>query len=83
MNVVCDGAGNLGLIVLNGQPNVLRKGDGIFYNWELLVEGTWSGGTTTMATFDNELETFSWHDHEIEFTGNAYAINPELDEWTE
>lgn len=83
MNVVCDGAGNLGLIVNAGNPFLLRKGEGIFYNYELLVEGTWSGGTTTMQTFDVEPEMFEWHDHEFEFTGNAWVINPELEQWSE
>lgn len=83
MNVVCDGAGNLGLLVTGGNSYLLRKGEGIFYNYEPLVEGTWSGGTTIMSTFDVEPEMFEWHDHEFEFTGNAWVIDPGLEEWTE
>lgn len=83
MNVVCDGAGNLGLIVNNGAPFLLRKGEGGFYNEELLIEGTWSGGTTIMATFDIEPEMFEWHDHTIVFTDNAWVFDPELSEWNQ
>lgn len=83
INVVCDGAGNLGLLVINGDSYLLSKGSGRFYNMELLSEGTWSGGTTTMSTSDTEPEMFEWHDHEFIFTGNAWDVQPELEEWIE
>lgn len=83
MNVVCDGAGNLGLIVLSGTKYLLRKAGGGTYTLEMLFDGQYSGGTTTMATFDNDPETFEWHDHEFGWLGSEFAIQPELEEWTE
>lgn len=81
--MLCDGAGNLGLIIVGGDSYLLRRGTETRYNQDLLIEGTWSGGTTTMATFDNEPESFSWHDHAIEFAGAFWVIDPAPEEWTE
>lgn len=83
MNVVCDGAGNLGLITISGDSLFLIRATESVYNMELLVDGQWSGGTTLMATFASEPEQFQWHDHEFGWMGSEWEISPAPEEWTE
>lgn len=82
MNVVCDGAGNLGIVEAYGSKFLLRQGIDTAYEMQELIDGAWSGGTTIMATFDDDPDPFEWHNHEFVFNGMVWGVNPQLEEWT-
>lgn len=82
MNVICDGAGNLGIVVVNGDKYLLRKGIETSYEMAVLIDGAWSGGTTIMATFDDEPVSFEWHDYAFDFNGRIWTVDPQPEEWT-